>query len=107
MGTYVKVATVDKFPKDQGLRVEAGGQKIALFRVGSDYFAIGDECSHVGGPLCEGMIHEKTVLCPWHGAQFDLMTGAGLAGPARGPVESYPVRVNGSDIEVEIKTLDI
>lgn len=102
MGTYVKVATVDKFPQDQGLRVEAGGQKIALFRVGSDYFAIGDDCNHVGGPLSEGMIHEKTVLCPWHGAQFDLKTGSNVAGPGRGPVPSFPVRVNGNDIEVEV-----
>lgn len=102
MASYVKVATVDQFPKDMGMRVEAGGQQIALFKVGESFFAVGETCTHVGGPISEGMIHEKQILCPWHGASFDLKTGAHLTGPGHGPLPSYPVRVNGNDIEVEI-----
>ena len=102
MANYVKVATVDQVAADQGLRVEAGGQQIAVFKLGPEYYAIGDLCTHSGGSLAEGSISGEEVQCPWHGAKFSVKTGAGLTPPARGNTPCFPVRVNGNDIEVEI-----
>lgn len=102
MGTYVKVATVDAFEPGRGLLVEAAGQKIALFHIGDNYYAIGDTCTHRGGPLSEGFIQGEQVICPWHGAGFDLKNGRVLSPPARETVPSYPVRVVGGDIEIEL-----
>jgi len=79
--------------------VESGGKRLAIFKLGEDYFAIDDACTHVGGSLSEGVIMGQSVVCPWHGAQFNLTNGA-CTPPARGPVQRYPVRVKGSDIEV-------
>jgi nitrite reductase/ring-hydroxylating ferredoxin subunit/uncharacterized membrane protein len=54
--------------------------------------AIGDRCSHRGGPLHEGMIDAGCVTCPWHASQFRTDTGAVVRGPATSPQPSYEVR---------------
>ncbi len=102
MGKFVKVATVDQCSPGSGLQVEADGKRIALFNVEGAYYAIDDTCTHRGGPLSEGMLSGTEVMCPWHGATFDIKTGNVLGPPAPTGVASYPVRVTGQDIEVEI-----
>ncbi len=82
--------------------VEAGGHRIALFNVEGTYYAIGDTCTHRGGPLSEGDVSSTTVTCPWHGAQFDLSTGDALGPPAPQGVSSYQVLVDDDDIKIEI-----
>ena len=67
-GEFVKVAQVSDIPPDGSKLVEAGGQKIALFNVGGQFYAIGDTCTHKGGPLSEGFVEGTEVQCPWHGA---------------------------------------
>ena len=66
------------------------------------YFAVEDTCTHAGGPLSEGLLEGNEVTCPWHGAHFDVTTGEVKGPPARAQVQSFPVRVVGSDIEVEM-----
>jgi nitrite reductase/ring-hydroxylating ferredoxin subunit len=66
-------------------------------------YAIGDTCTHRGGPLSEGDVQGARVTCPWHGADFDLKTGAALGPPARKGVPSYKVVVEGDDIKVEVQ----
>lgn len=102
MGTYVKVATTDEVGDKAGKLVEAGGKQIALLRSGDSYYALDNECTHVGGPLCEGTITADEVICPWHGATFKLTSGEIKSGPARSSINCYPVRVEGDDIEVEV-----
>jgi len=102
MGTFVKVAQKDDVAANAGKLVQAGGKDIALIRSGDDFFAIDNECTHVGGPLCEGTVSADEIICPWHAARFDLKTGEVLSGPGRGSVNTYPVRVQGDDIEVEV-----
>ena len=73
--SYVKVAKVSDIPQDTGYLVEIRGKRIALFRVGSEIHAIEATCSHQGGPLHEGGIDGKDVTCPWHGWEFDVVSG--------------------------------
>jgi 3-phenylpropionate/trans-cinnamate dioxygenase ferredoxin component len=101
MGTFTKVAKAKDVPAEGALAVSIGDQRIALFHVGGQYYAIGNTCTHRGGPLCEGEVSGTTVTCPWHGAEFDISTGTNLAPPAPSPVPCYKVRVSGEDIEVE------
>ena len=82
--------------------VEVEGHKIALFRVNGAFYALSDTCTHRGGPLSEGDVEGAEVTCPWHGAKFDISTGAVLGAPAREGVKSYPVRVTGADVEIEV-----
>lgn len=102
MGTFHKVAEVKELAPGSGKAVEVSGQRIALFNIGGTVYAIGDTCTHRGGPLSEGTLEGTTVTCPWHGAEFEVTTGKNLAPPAPGAVPSYKVRVEGSDIQVEI-----
>ena len=64
----------------------------SLFNVEGTYHAIGDTCTHRGGPLSEGDVQGTRVTCPWHGADFDLKTGAVLGPPAQKGVPSYNPR---------------
>ena len=102
MAQFVKVGTKADIPLDSGKLVEAGGQKIAVFNLGGTYYAIHNTCTHRGGPLAEGMLDGDVVTCPWHGAQYNIKTGAVLSPPAPQGVKSFPVRVTGNDVEVDI-----
>jgi nitrite reductase/ring-hydroxylating ferredoxin subunit len=76
MPKFMKVATADELEDQQAKLVEVEGQKIALFRVGQAFHALSDTCTHRGGPLSEGTVEGADVACPWHGARFDIETGA-------------------------------
>jgi nitrite reductase/ring-hydroxylating ferredoxin subunit len=102
MAGFVKVAKTEELAPGQGMMVEAGGKKIALFNVNGDYYAIDDTCTHHGGPLSEGELAGREVTCPWHGAVFDVTTGEVLGPPALEGVASYNVRVSGDSVEIEI-----
>ncbi len=102
MGTFHNVAETKSLPPGEGMAVEVGEHKIALFNVDGTFYAIGDTCTHRGGPLSEGSLEGTTVTCPWHGANYDVCTGKNLTPPAPGEVPSDTVRVEGNDIQVEI-----
>jgi nitrite reductase/ring-hydroxylating ferredoxin subunit len=102
MAAYIKVATTSELAPGQAKRVEAQGKRIALFNVGGSYHAVDDTCTHRGGPLSEGQVDGNVVTCPWHGAKFNITTGAVLGPPARAGVASFRIRVSGSDVEVEL-----
>lgn len=74
---------------------------VLVFRVGADFFAIEDVCSHDGQPLTDGPCVGTTVTCPRHGARFDLKTGKPLCMPATEPIATFPVVVEGDTIYVE------
>jgi nitrite reductase/ring-hydroxylating ferredoxin subunit len=85
-----------------GRTLRAGGQRVALFNVGGCYYALDDRCSHMGGPLGEGRLDGVAVICPWHGARFDVRSGAVLAPPAGAPVQAYPVAVQDGQVVVAV-----
>ncbi len=102
MSGFMTVASTNDVVPGKGIGVEAGTERVALFRLGDTYYAIGDTCPHRGGPLSQGMIDESTVTCPWHGAEFDICSGKNLCPPGARPVPSYPVRVVGTEIQIEL-----
>ncbi len=102
MPEYIKVAVTDDIPPNQGKLVEVQGKKIALFSLEGRYYAIDNTCTHRGGPLSEGELEGDEVTCPWHGAKFKVTSGAVLSLPAPQGVQSFPIRVAGNDLEVEI-----
>ena len=102
MAKLLKIAKTKDVPPGQAAAFTIEGQKIALFNVEGTYYGIGDTCTHRGGPLSEGDVQGVKVTCPWHGADFDLRTGAALGPPAQNGVPSYKVVVEGDDIKVEV-----
>jgi nitrite reductase/ring-hydroxylating ferredoxin subunit len=73
----------------------------AVFNVAGSFCATQAKCTHRQGPLSEGKLNESTVTCPWHGAQFNVCTGAVLRGPAMQPLKTYRVVVEGEAAHVE------
>lgn len=104
MGRFVKVAQVSEVPPGGARQVEVEGKSIALFNLAGTFYAIDNACTHVGGPLAEGTVEAEEVECPWHGARFNVKTGRALSPPAQGDVTAYRVRVNGSDVEIEVES---
>jgi nitrite reductase/ring-hydroxylating ferredoxin subunit len=102
MAEFVKAARTDEVAPGQARLVVVKGKEIALFNIDGAYFALDNACSHEEGPLAEGAVEGHEVTCPWHGAKFDIRTGEVLCDPAYDAVTRYNVRVNGTDIEVEI-----
>jgi len=103
MPNTVKVAEVTEVGPGEGKTIEVEGLSLALFNVDGTYFAIANACTHVGGPLGEGALIGKEVTCPLHGAQFDVMSGKVLGGPAGNDVKSFPVSLEGDDVMVELE----
>ena len=101
MASFLKVAAVSELPPGGAKVVEAQGKEIALFNVNGSLYALDNLCPHAGGPLAEGTVQEDAIECPWHGACFNLKTGKSSS-PLADDVSAYPVRVAGSDIEIEL-----
>ncbi len=104
---WVEVGRLDDLPDGRGVRVESGEQRIAVFRVGSEVFAVGDRCSHAEASLSEGEVFDTEVECPRHGSAFDLRTGAPLALPATRPVPTYQVRVEDGVVLLSLQPLEV
>lgn len=102
MARFVKVARKSRLPENKGTYVEVEGDRVALFNLDGEIYAIGDTCPHQGGSLSQGRVKGDEVECPWHGSLFSARTGEVRSFPARENVASYKVRVTGDDVEVEI-----
>jgi nitrite reductase/ring-hydroxylating ferredoxin subunit len=82
--------------------VETNGTHIVLVRIGDQVHAIGNTCSHQGGPLGDGKVSGTRLACPWHGWMYDVRTGQCLF-PGRGAaVPSYRARVDGDSVMVDV-----
>ncbi len=100
--TYRKVLSTTEIPIGESRRIEVDGEAVAVFNVDGVFYAIGDECTHGRASLSEGTVDRGMVVCPSHGARFDLKTGRPKSLPAVTPVRVYPVRIEGTDLEVAI-----
>jgi len=98
---WITVAQASDCPPGSSRECVAAGNIVALFNVDGQFFALDGICPHQGGPLGKGRLSGCIVTCPWHGFQFDVTTGQhqtskSLVHP------SYPVRVEGNDVQVGI-----
>jgi len=95
------VAHLGDVPKGMTRRIEVDGEAVLLCNVDGAIYAIEDRCTHDGGELDQGHLEECLIMCPRHGAFFDVRTGAAVTLPAILPVRTYPVRIEGDQIFVE------
>ena len=93
-----KVAALSDIPAGAGMRVDVGEDRIAIFKIGDDVYAIGDRCSHAEASLADGEVFDLAVECPRHGSEFDLRTGKPDSLPATRPVPVYRVDVVDGDV---------
>ena len=100
MAEFVKAAKKSEIPVNTAKAVDVGGQKVAVFNAGGSFYATSNACAHRGGPLAEGDLDGTIVTCPWHGWSYDVTSGAATHQSAS--VKSYPVKIEGEDVLVEI-----
>jgi nitrite reductase/ring-hydroxylating ferredoxin subunit len=82
------------------VRAKAGDVPVLLCRQNGRLYAISAVCPHAGGPLEEGTLDGRTVICPWHASQFDLADGSIVHGPATVKPPLYETRVENGQVEV-------
>ena len=104
MAEPVRVCGRDDLRPGTAKRFDVGSHRLALVRVGDEFFALGDRCSHEDYSLSEGEVLEDEceIECWKHGSTFDLCTGEPRSLPATKPVPVYAVSVDGDDVMVEL-----
>ena len=100
MPEFVTLVAADALRDGESRAVRIGAKEVALFRVGAEFYAIDNECSHYGAPLCDGWTDGTTVSCPWHCWQFDVTSGKCLTVEDY-DVQSYPVKIEDGQVKIE------
>jgi 3-phenylpropionate/trans-cinnamate dioxygenase ferredoxin subunit len=99
---FFDIVPVDQISSGERLFVELDGNSIVLFNLVGKLFAIGDICSHDKGPVGDGEIDGIEIICPRHGARFDISSGKATALPAMEEIPTYPVRVLEGMVQIGI-----
>jgi glycine betaine catabolism B len=95
---FVKVADTNDIQPSQMKEVQVDGESICIVNVEGKYYAIGNICTHEGGPLADGTLEGYEVECPWHASKFDVRTGEVREPPASEPEPVYQIKVDGNRI---------
>ena len=99
---FIPVLAAAELPAGQMRCVEVGGVPVLLVHARDGICAVNNICSHAFARLDEGRLRGQRLICPLHGASFDVRTGAVLGAPANAPLPSYPVRIVDGRIEVQV-----
>ena len=93
MSNWMEIGRLQDIPRLGSRVVRTASGNIAVFRTdGDEVFALDDRCPHKGGPLSQGIVHNKSVTCPLHNFVIELATGRAVA-PDEGCARSYPLKV--------------
>lgn len=101
MAQPIRVAAAAEIAPGTAKAVEVGGKTLAVFNCDGAFYATDNACLHRGGPLGEGALSGTTIMCPWHGWEFDVTSGACAMEPSK-RVQTYPVTVESGDVFVTL-----
>lgn len=104
--SFADVLDAAELPPGQMRCVDVSGVPALLVHAKDGIYAVNNICSHGYARLDEGRLRGHRLICPLHGAGFDVRTGAAIGAPAKTPLPSYPVRIVNGRIEVQIPTGD-
>ncbi len=97
----VKVGSLAKLPPGSVMEVQVSGHPYAVCNAGGTVYALDGTCPHAGGPLGHGALHDCMLVCPWHAWEYDCRTGQNDF-DAELKVDTYPVRLDGGDIYIDV-----
>jgi 3-phenylpropionate/trans-cinnamate dioxygenase ferredoxin component len=100
--TFYEVGSPDDLPRGERMFIEVDGQPIVIMNVDGKYYAIGDVCTHDDGPLGDGQVDGYQIICPRHGARFDIRNGKAVALPAVIDTPWYPMRIVAGQLQIGI-----
>lgn len=96
------VAQTSDIGEDEAKQVRIGDLTLAIFNVGGEFLATDDTCTHAYASLADGYVEDGCVECPLHAGLFEITTGKAQGVPVTVDLKTYAVRVEGTDIFVEI-----
>ncbi|TDG14875.1 non-heme iron oxygenase ferredoxin subunit [Seongchinamella unica] len=99
---FVQVASLANLPQGRCAAVAVADREILLCHTADGVFALDNLCTHGAARLCEGKLKGNRVLCPLHGAAFDVRDGSALSRPAVRGLASYRVKVTGDAIAIAV-----
>ena len=100
--SFVMAAKASEIPVGQVKEILVQGKALLICHTASGFYAIDNTCTHDDGPLGDGWLDGTAIECPRHGARFDVTTGKVLCLPAAVPINSYPVKIEGEDVKVNV-----
>ena len=102
-GHFVEVALEEELPVNERLFIDIDGKPVVIINLAGKLFAVGDVCTHDNGPVGDGELDGYELICPRHGARFDIRSGKATKAPAFTDIPSFPVKVEDGKVYIEIK----
>ena len=102
MTSWTDVAAEADLFEGAGIGVQTASHDVALFSIDGEVFATDNICSHGHAKLCDGYLEGHEVECPFHQGRFDVRTGAATCAPATEPVKSWPVKIEGGRVYLQL-----
>jgi len=100
--SFVPVMTLAEIPQGSMQAKVLEGREIVICHTREGLFALDNICTHAHARMCEGRLRATRLVCPLHGASFDIRDGRVLGPPATVPLPTYPIRVVDGMIEVSL-----
>jgi len=100
MSDWVNVDHVNNWQDGEHKIIDIDDTPVAIFKIGGEFYAIEDICSHDGTEIADGQLEGETIICPRHGARFCLKTGAVQSAPAYENITSFPVKITDEIVQV-------
>ena len=101
--SWIEIGALDDIPRLGARVVRTASGDIAVFRSNDDeVFALDDRCPHKGGPLTQGIVHNKRVTCPLHNFVIELASGEAVA-PDQGCTRSHPTKVENGTVWLSLR----
>jgi len=103
MREYVRVCCTDEISEGEPRCFELpDGNRIAVFRLGDDFYATSDKCTHGNASLSDGWQEKDVIECPFHGGSFNIKTGKAVNFPCIEPVRTYDVKLKGDALLIAV-----
>ncbi|MEY3722046.1 MAG: hypothetical protein RL618_2565 [Pseudomonadota bacterium] len=99
---WVDVTSADDVPEDDVIGVDIAGKSLALYQVDGEIYATDNLCTHGNARLCDGFLEGHEIECPLHQGKFDIRNGKAMCAPLTEDVRTYPVRIEGSRVFVDL-----
>ena len=100
MTDWIDVCAENALADRENVIVDVDGTDVAIFKIEGQFYAIEDVCTHDGAEIASGELDGDEIICPRHGARFCVKTGAVKCAPAYENVDTFPVRVLESRLQV-------
>ena len=102
MAEFTRVCALADIPDPGKQLFEVDERLIVVFHVGGVVSCLEDLCTHDGGTLADGVLDEAAIVCPRHGAKFDIKTGAALTMPATEDTIVHEVKIEDEQVLIKL-----